>query len=506
MLCVRVSCAPVAVLAAALADLFDSLTLREAADVQTARTGNGRGSGTEKSEATGAEQPVGQPRHSVSGVRTGLFSHQAAGLQWMARRETGQTAEGTSPLGGIVADQPGLGKTLMMLALVAQSKKQHQQATKQQQHAALSGERSHSSKSTVSVQSIAVEPLPSRCTLVVCPRAVLRQWQRESSEHLEAGLLSVDCLLSGASRAVLTAADIARRDVVITSYESVRSQHQQLLALQRQTAARSPQPSTAELLEAASAPPLFAVSYLRLIADEAHRLRNRKAQLTAAVCALSATHRWYVTATPLQNSIDDLYPAFLFLHYAPYSDYTVWKQYMHSKDGKGVERCRTLMRAIAIRRIKAQQPQQSPQQQQRVNDDRENGSSVPSGVEMTAKHVQLVELTFEKQSNSQSTQLTSLPSVAVTSLLIARWLVSCGPSAIAVLPLLCSQGETVLRRAVVGLSGGSAKYESRQSYQSWASHAVSAAHYAAQTETVLRSLHTHSAWQTNGQQTAAYGY
>ena len=415
----------------ALAGLFDSLTLRDEVDVEATRvaiTATDRGSAhsTRDREApTASATTEGEPtsqqhqaRQLVSGVQSALFPHQVAGLRWMERREAGQSADGTSPMGGIVADAAGLGKTLMMLALVAQQKKRHESQLRQQPQqpptATLHGGQPAAS---APVDACA---LPNRCTLVVCPRALLRQWQRECTAHLEVGLLSVDCVAGGSSRKALSAADIARCDVVVTSYETIRTQHQKLLTQRRQAIAqaRVHQPPSASAPSAASTAaasdvsfeaPLFAVTYLRLIADEAHRLRNRKAQLTAAVCALSAVHRWYVTATPLQNSIDDLYPAFLFLRYAPYSDYSVWRQYMHSKDGKGLERCRTLLRAVAIRRRKAE----SQQQLLPADDSREEGSSVQSGVQMTAKHVQLVELTLNKQSTTRARTALARTAVVV---------------------------------------------------------------------------------------------
>ena len=404
-----------------MADLFDSLSLSDSVEGQTAQT-KGERKAAFASQDTQSAAPPSQSAQSVAGVRSSLFPHQLAGLRWMARREAGVSAEGTSPLGGIVADEPGLGKTLMMLALVAHSKK-----SRQQQQPASNGE------------SVDAASLSSQCTLVVCPRAVLRQWQRECSVHLEPGLLTVASVAGGSGRAALTAADIAGCDVVVASYETVRSQHQQLLALHRQAAAsvQSPagtdRPSAARLAAAdvSAVAPLFAVSYLRLVADEAHRMRNRTAQSTAAVCALSAAHRWYVTATPLQNAIDDLYSAFLFLKYAPYSDFRTWKQYMHSKDGKGVERCRTLLRAVAIRRRKTQQTQHDDGSGSRVLSAEESG-----GVQLTPKHVQLVELTFKQQSaahahNSHAAQ----PGPALHSLTV------CCRGVL--------QGDGLLRRAVV---------------------------------------------------------
>lgn len=51
---------------------------------------------------------------------------------------------------------------------------------------------------------------------------------------------------------------------------------------------------------------LSIVEWTRLICDEAHRLASRKSSLYATVEAIKAPSRWFLTATPIINSMSDL--------------------------------------------------------------------------------------------------------------------------------------------------------------------------------------------------------
>ena len=247
------------------------------------------------------------PAAVLAGLSSCLFPHQVLGMQWMQRREDDANGEGLSPSGGIVADEAGLGKTLMTLALVLAHR----------------GQLCPCSRSERKGAELDAHQQP---TLIVCPRGVVQQWVSEVSLHCKPGVLSVLRLVSPTEKTA-TVAQLQTVDIVVTSYETVRAQHQRWKAYRR---AEKPveekdavQSSPAAALP--PAPPLFAMSFHRVVADEAHRLRSRKAQLTAAMLALSARHRFYVTATPIHNSIDDLYTAFAFLRYQPYAHIQEWK-------------------------------------------------------------------------------------------------------------------------------------------------------------------------------------
>ena len=258
----------------------------------------------------------------ASALRSPLFPHQLAGLHWMERREDDARREGLSPSGGIVADEAGLGKSLMCLALLL----------------------SHKGAARCPCHSEEADA-PS---LVICPRGVRQQWLNEVAQHCHATALST-LLLDSVTEKTVRESDLRCVDVVVASYETVRSQHR------RWRSRRASEKSTAPL-PPPPPPPLFSLSFHRVICDEAHRIRSRTAQVTQAVMEVKARHRFFVTATPLHNSIDDLYTAMAFLRYRPYSEYREWKRWMHTKDGRGIQRLQTLLQAVMLRRRKGTRP------------------------------------------------------------------------------------------------------------------------------------------------------
>ncbi|RHZ01800.1 hypothetical protein DYB35_013057, partial [Aphanomyces astaci] len=59
------------------------------------------------------------------------------------------------------------------------------------------------------------------------------------------------------------------------------------------------------------------VSWTRLILDEAHSIKNKTTTYFKACSAITATHRWCLTGTPIQNSLDDMLALLTFLRYEP---------------------------------------------------------------------------------------------------------------------------------------------------------------------------------------------
>ncbi|KAI9779018.1 MAG: hypothetical protein M1816_003778 [Peltula sp. TS41687] len=51
---------------------------------------------------------------------------------------------------------------------------------------------------------------------------------------------------------------------------------------------------------------LHRMNFFRLVLDEAHAIRHRETKQFRAVTTISAKHRWCLTGTPIQNSLDDL--------------------------------------------------------------------------------------------------------------------------------------------------------------------------------------------------------
>ncbi|MFH1496415.1 MAG: DEAD/DEAH box helicase [Verrucomicrobiota bacterium] len=147
-------------------------------------------------------------------------------------------------LGGILADEMGLGKTAQAIALLAALASHRPSAT------------SH------------------RPTLVICPASLVENWRRETARF--APMLRV-FVHHGANR-LGSAAAASAHDVIITSYG---------------TAARD-----SELLAE--------IDLACLIADEAQHVKNRRSQNARALRSLHAGSRFFLTGTPLENSLDDL--------------------------------------------------------------------------------------------------------------------------------------------------------------------------------------------------------
>ena len=101
-----------------------------------------------------------------------------------------------------------------------------------------------------------------------------------------------------------------------------------------------------------SKPTLCQILFKRIVLDEAHSIKNYKSKTHKAICDLNSRAYWFMTATPIQNSLDDLFAAFHFLKYKYYSDYKQWKQGIVNH-AKGIQRIQTLLATVMLRRLKS---------------------------------------------------------------------------------------------------------------------------------------------------------
>jgi DNA repair protein RAD5 len=80
-----------------------------------------------------------------------------------------------------------------------------------------------------------------------------------------------------------------------------------------------------ELNSKAGSAVLLGCHWLRVILDEAHCVRNQRTLASRACCALKADHRWCVSGTIIQNSMDDLLGVMKFLQHEPWCWNSFWK-------------------------------------------------------------------------------------------------------------------------------------------------------------------------------------
>jgi SNF2 family DNA or RNA helicase len=114
-------------------------------------------------------------------------------------------------------------------------------------------------------------------TLIVLPVALVKQWEQQILKTAGHHAL----VYYGAEKRKITPEMLAEAPVVITTYGHMirRTQHH----------------------------PLYALKWDRVIFDEAHHVRGRNTRIFKSVETLSVNIRWFVTGTPIQNSIHDLY-------------------------------------------------------------------------------------------------------------------------------------------------------------------------------------------------------
>ena len=134
-------------------------------------------------------------------------------------------------------------------------------------------------------------------------------------------------------------------------------------------------------------PILSQIQFTRIVLDEAHQIKNWKSKTHKAICDLRGKAHWFMTATPIQNTLDDLYAAFHFLRYQYYSNYTHWKQGIlnHSK---GIQRIRTLLAAIMLRRLKSDHIGSTQEHKSNANDPSQNNPEHGDGDRVKAEKKQ----------------------------------------------------------------------------------------------------------------------
>ena len=187
-------------------------------------------------------------------IKAELRQYQRDGVSWLAFLAKYQ-------LHGILCDDMGLGKSLQSICIIGS--KHFERAAKH--------------KETKSVDSA---HLPS---LIICPPTLIGHWYYEVLKFTDA--LKPFQYTGSASERMALRKRLTSHDVVITSYEVVRS-------------------DIAELSK---------VDWLYCVLDEGHIIKNAKTKLSAAVKRLRAQHRLLLSGTPIQNNVLELWSLFDFL-------------------------------------------------------------------------------------------------------------------------------------------------------------------------------------------------
>ncbi|KAF8118270.1 hypothetical protein N665_0005s0038 [Sinapis alba] len=242
-----------------------------------------------------------------------LMRHQKIALEWMSQKER----RFNNCLGGILADDQGLGKTISTIALILLKKLKSQSKPAKRRSRRSGG------------------------TLVVCPASVVKQWAKELDDKVSLQhKLSV--LVYHGSKRTNDPVELAKYDVVVTTYALVTNE--------------IPQHDSKEKIRRRYFGPLGRVKWSRVVLDEAQIIKNYETQVARACSCLKAKRRWCLSGTPIQNEVMDLFSYFKFLRYHPYADLSSFFQRIMvpitNNRLRGYKKLQAILRAILLRRTK----------------------------------------------------------------------------------------------------------------------------------------------------------
>ncbi|MFF7154559.1 SNF2-related protein [Streptomyces sp. NPDC008139] len=199
-------------------------------------------------------EPVAVPADFTATLRP----YQQRGLDWLAFLSR-------LGLGAVLADDMGLGKTAQTLALLATERDRE-------------GDRDRDLDGDPDGDPDRREQGAYGPTLVVCPMSLVGNWRRETAAFAPKLRVYVH---HGAGRLTGTelAAAVRGADLVITTYGLVQRDHEALAA----------------------------VTWRRLVVDEAQSVKNSATHQYRALRALPARHRIALTGTPVENRLAELH-------------------------------------------------------------------------------------------------------------------------------------------------------------------------------------------------------
>ncbi len=276
--------------------------------------------------------------------------------------------------GGILADEMGMGKTVMCLSLIASDRdapavNDEATATQTSSQSRKSTKNSKKNESdeeyeNISQRSNYVESEPSSRkrskkgpllggTLIVAPMSLMNQWVEEANAKMKENSIRTT-MYYGSNR--LDSKYLQQYGIVVTSYGVIVSEAKALSrTMEEMSGVDSCNPDVMMSIRD-QIDGLFSIKWKRVVLDEAHTIKNPATEAAKACCLIDAVNRWALTGTPIQNSLTDMYSIVKFLHHEPFDSYRFWKKTIAdpqaSNDPRGMEVLRGLLHNIMLRRTK----------------------------------------------------------------------------------------------------------------------------------------------------------
>lgn len=162
--------------------------------------------------------------------------------------------------------------------------------------------------------------ISSSATFIVSPANIKMQWYHEVKKHIGNNRLKVLVYKGFATTGWISPVDLATYDIVLTDYNTMQTELYYSEACKPTRTLRKP-PRRINPVS-----PLHFVEWWRVCLDEAQMVESVDTHCAQMVHQLPACHRWAVTGTPIQRSVNDLYGLFYFLNCKPYSESSKWDE------------------------------------------------------------------------------------------------------------------------------------------------------------------------------------
>lgn len=233
--------------------------------------------------------------------------------------------------GGLFCDEPGLGKTVTMLALLLRTKGQRTKpptavAVNPDQQGSVGRLRSSGARGRTLRRHELTESIAS---LIIVPAPLVEHWKFQIETHIEQGALKV---FVDIGKTLPSSDELATYDVVITSLERLGREwkyNRPMSALEERAPERygfEDQPRFVDGSIRGEMSPLLRVHWVRIVVDEGHKLGGTSENSQMRMARIfSAEKRWVMTGTPTPNTMQSadlrhMHGLLVFLKDAPYGD------------------------------------------------------------------------------------------------------------------------------------------------------------------------------------------
>ncbi|KAF2772880.1 P-loop containing nucleoside triphosphate hydrolase protein [Teratosphaeria nubilosa] len=255
-------------------------------------------------------------------MKSTLKHYQIMGVGFMRKRENA----GEEPRGGILGDQMGLGKTIMMLCNI------------------INGRAKTNSKHTA--------------TLIVASPALISQWYSEIQKHCQSrrehkqyGLGNVILYKSGfriLGNNVIESLEQA--DIVLTTYYEIAKSYPKAIVPPNLVTAGQKDAWWKQHFDE-NRGIFHRAKFHRIVLDEAQAIKNHRGHTSMACRAVEARYHWAITGTPILNTVKEFYPYFKFLKEPHTGSYAVFKaNFCDSEDPDGSTKLAVFLRKFLLRR------------------------------------------------------------------------------------------------------------------------------------------------------------